>query len=975
MKKFFTSLFVLIVFQANAQWSNTTNQFYDSLHTPVSTALKTQQHPIVLKSYPDGGYFIIWEDFRNDPGAYNANGDIYAQKYDKNGNRLWANNGVPVATDAKNNNQHYYNSDNQDYRSRSYAATDSAGGFYVTYADDSVTNYVWERACVQHIRNDGSAVFPGVGYIVATSTNANLHVAAQLIADENKGFFVSFLTETSFIHIFCFRDENNTMKYYGGGIMNENAIQRTDAVVSPCGVFRTYIEYPGTTVIDYNIWGDMQGGCNIVMIINGNTGDQYQMLTYNKLWRAKKNATSTQYDRNTDFTANQIITNYGKDSVYRLWFIKSDQQTTFCTAGSIAYSVTSQRLLQNGYQLIDGSYTTYSGGGYDYHYAKGAVTPTQGNINVSMMAVLKRTYQNNVVSNFVIQGYGLREEKYDSIPYQRASSTNPDIGYNPIAPTIDKINNFRDTLLGLGNYYFDFSLATGANQIYSSALIPEPGASARSVRLQHLSVERQTADSFAFVYKTSTKEGIMIGKEFNSGSFDFPLLTANSTGNALFCIREYNGPARVSPIFNGAELAWGAMGKRVGTGIYNGSSLYYSMEQPFAGLDLLDGTGVIAWKDNSAIPGNTGDNIFMRHLDSLNVVNYLPPINAIKLLPNPYGPTTAYPAILLGSSKKYSVIEALSLNGGIYATTPVAEILDNYNLGNVNVSVFENTGAIRTYNGKPYLNRNYNITPENNPAGGATISVRLYFTQVEFDALKAADPSITSPGDLAVVKQPATGSAPASFIFVAGATTIYPQSWAAVPGGYYIEIAVNSFSNFFIQGPSGALPLTWLNINAQWADNSNAKVSWQVANQINIKKYNLQHSYNGIQFVNVCDVAATISEHYNCTVPAEKNLIHYYRVLQTDVDGKSSLSDIVILNSAVAQPVAIYPNPVMDEMKITGLSNYQEFSIINAEGKLMLKGKLASQSQSISVKDFKSGIYLLKIIGKTEIQTLKFIKQ
>src|SRR5258706_6451118 len=113
MKKLITLILITTSTIASAQWSNTTNQFYDSLHTPVSTALKTQQHPIVVKSYPDSGYFIIWEDYRNDPGGYNANGDIYAQKYDKNGNQLWANNGVPVANDIKNNNQHYTFSSNE----------------------------------------------------------------------------------------------------------------------------------------------------------------------------------------------------------------------------------------------------------------------------------------------------------------------------------------------------------------------------------------------------------------------------------------------------------------------------------------------------------------------------------------------------------------------------------------------------------------------------------------------------------------------------------------------------------------------------------------------------------------------------------------------------------------------------------------------------------------------------------------------
>ena len=75
-----------IVSTASAQWSNTDNDFYDSLHMVVSNPLLSQRNPVMLTSYPDGGYFVIWEDDRN---TATTKTDIYAQKYDKNGSALW----------------------------------------------------------------------------------------------------------------------------------------------------------------------------------------------------------------------------------------------------------------------------------------------------------------------------------------------------------------------------------------------------------------------------------------------------------------------------------------------------------------------------------------------------------------------------------------------------------------------------------------------------------------------------------------------------------------------------------------------------------------------------------------------------------------------------------------------------------------------------------------------------------------------
>jgi hypothetical protein len=62
----------------------------------------------------------------------------------------------------------------------------------------------------------------------------------------------------------------------------------------------------------------------------------------------------------------------------------------------------------------------------------------------------KRTYTNTGISNFTIQGYGLKKEVYDSIPYQRTSFNDPDYpDHNYVEPALlNNLNYFRDTLLG-----------------------------------------------------------------------------------------------------------------------------------------------------------------------------------------------------------------------------------------------------------------------------------------------------------------------------------------------------------------------------------------------------------------------------------------------------------------------------------------------------------------------------------------------
>ena len=95
MKKILTVVLSATVSVAAAQWSNTTNYYEDSLHMPVSSALLVQRNAIVLTSYPDNGFFVIWQDERNMAATKI---DIYAQKYDKAGNRLWAADGIPTVS-------------------------------------------------------------------------------------------------------------------------------------------------------------------------------------------------------------------------------------------------------------------------------------------------------------------------------------------------------------------------------------------------------------------------------------------------------------------------------------------------------------------------------------------------------------------------------------------------------------------------------------------------------------------------------------------------------------------------------------------------------------------------------------------------------------------------------------------------------------------------------------------------------------
>lgn len=74
--------------------------------------------------------------------------------------------------------------------------------------------------------------------------------------------------------------------------------------------------------------------------------------------------------------------------------------------------------------------------------------------------------------------------------------------------------------------------------------------------------------------------------------------------------------------------------------------------------------------------------------------------------------------------------------------------------------------------------------------------------------------------------------------------------------------------------------------------------------------------------------------------------------------------------------VQLFPNPVMNELEISGLGeNGCTVSILNASGKLISRGTNNSTTKKVDVSTLESGIYLVKLEGENSVRTLKFIKQ
>jgi hypothetical protein len=312
----------------------------------------------------------------------------------------------------------------------------------------------------------------------------------------------------------------------------------------------------------------------------------------------------------------------------------------------------------------------------------------------------------------------------------------------------------------------------------------------------------------------------------------------------------------------------------------------------------------------------------------------------------------------------------------------VASVLDNGAFGDFTVNYYT-TNALRydAYN-HPYLNRNITIVPGNSGNITAPVTVRFYFTKTEYDALKAADNSITSLSDLRIIKV-ASNSCLTS---MAGNTSVIVPSaggsFGTYQNGYYLEFATSSFSTFFITSVSsaGTLPLQLTSFNGVY-DGRKSFLTWKTANEINTDRFEVERSTDAVSFSLIGTVTAkgNISgSDYSLTDAKFIFSVAYYRLKVIDKDGKFTYSKIVRLTTDNKTALTVYPNPVRTTLVINHpLSDAVSFvEIYAANGTLIKRIKVGEAVMQTEVKivGIAAGTYRLLYKTKSLAVTTTFIK-
>jgi hypothetical protein len=333
--------------------------------------------------------------------------------------------------------------------------------------------------------------------------------------------------------------------------------------------------------------------------------------------------------------------------------------------------------------------------------------------------------------------------------------------------------------------------------------------------------------------------------------------------------------------------------------------------------------------------------------------------------------------LIVDSAYKYTWATFKDASGNV-----IAQVYPNGNkLGSTAGAFYKNSGAVRI-GGSYYLDRNISLTPTTQPTSGNVLT-RLFYTSAELTALQAVDPTVTNSN--LNVNKTATTCSPT---FASNAPVFIAQSSnGSYSADRYIDVNVANFSEFFLKGGAGVLPVAVEFIKGSKLSNGNL-IDWKVnctsAPSIVIE---LERSADARRFEMIKTEAATAVrclQAFNHVDAQPLAGMNYYRLKITEPSGAFKYSSIVaILNKDKGFEIAsLAPNPVKDVATISLASakaSKVEIAIADVAGRILVKQAntviAGNNNINMNFAQLAAGTYtVIATNAEGEVKSMRFVK-
>jgi hypothetical protein len=291
---------------------------------------------------------------------------------------------------------------------------------------------------------------------------------------------------------------------------------------------------------------------------------------------------------------------------------------------------------------------------------------------------------------------------------------------------------------------------------------------------------------------------------------------------------------------------------------------------------------------------------------------------------------------------------------------------------NTNVVIDFNSGNLYYNNGQTYSLTVTVNSSSNMPSAGFALSTNLGTfgtapagTQLSGNVWKHSSPQATS------------GSSPS--------TTSWTINWTA-PATGALPLQIFAVGNAVNGGGSGGdewafapslnvvLPVIFTHFTASSFE-KNIVLNWSIADEKNVKEYQIEQSENGIDFSTIGKIEANLLASYQFIDDSKSNTaLAYYRIKAIDMDGKFISSKIIkVEKESKPSSVKIYPTIVTGNTPIHIQHNESqaELMIYNMNGQLVKTQQVTSSTSNFALNEISKGIYFVFI--KTNNNNISFV--
>ena len=197
------------------------------------------------------------------------------------------------------------------------------------------------------------------------------------------------------------------------------------------------------------------------------------------------------------------------------------------------------------------------------------------------------------------------------------------------------------------------------------------------------------------------------------------------------------------------------------------------------------------------------------------------------------------------------------------------------------------------------------------------------------------------------------------------------------PGPLLFYSIENGVINLIDYLKSSVLPLHFISFTAV-AGHGNVQLNWQTGDESNTDVFHIQRGTDGSHFSNIGDVDArgSSSHNYNFTdVAPLRSQTLYYRLQETDIDGKSIYSNIVSCSVPGSVEITLYPNPANSQITISGIGNYTSLKIYNLAGQQLKYYNINGESITVPLTSMVAGIYIAELSNGSKTTQVQFLKK